>query len=1139
MKKIYKDREILSGNFPRQLFLTMKLTLFILITSVLSSLATGSYSQNTRVTLDLKSVTVKDVLKAIESSSEFFFVYNNELINVDRKIDLNVKNEMIGDVLSKIFDGRNVEVTVLDRKIVLAPTYMSSQQPAKKITGKVTDQSGVPIPGASVVLKGTTTGVITDVTGNFSINSIPENTILQFSFVGMKSQEINVGNKGTINVAMEEETIALDEVVAIGYGTVKTVNLTGSVASVSSNELLKRPVSNVQNLLQGKVSGLDIIQNTGRPGFDEASMTIRGIGTFSSAGSSPMVIIDGVQGELSTLNVNDIESLSVLKDAASAAIYGARASNGVILVTTKKGTEQKPTIEYDGNFQLQQATVLPQMLTNSADYMTLFNDANVRGGKPSYFSQAQIDAYRSHEGQNDPRYPNFNWANYMYHTAPAQNHYLALSGGNKNTTYRMSLGYFDQDGIVLDLNNLKKYSGKMSIDSKVSNAIKVGGVVDLSMWNRIAPATDLLSYGASYDEMSIAIVSAPPMMTPYLSDGSGRISGKYSNTIGEWTTRGPIGESQGGKELANNLAINAQVYADINITKELIWSTKGNIHINNYKTKYYEVEVPTYYFDTGEFYSGNYPTKPGVTDSQAGTVSTTLSSILTFKKTFHVDHSVGTMIGYNQEYSKNENISAYRKHYSDPSLHEVDAGESTDQVAHGNASEWAIQSLFGRLTYNYKEKYLLEGNVRCDGSSRLSPSGRWGVFPSVSAGWRISNEGFFEPYKSLINNLKLRVSWGKLGNQNIGNYPYQSLFAQSPYPFDALHPGVTINAMVNPYLHWELTTEEDLGLDLSIKEGLFTLTADWYNKLTTDILYGVPIPSNLGMTYGPTENNGAMRNRGIEIAVGHNNTIGKMKYGVNFNISMNRNKLINIIAPTFGYYNIIQEGLPWNQFYLYQMDGVFQSQEDINNSPTQSFNPKPGDLKFKDQPTLDSNGDGIPDKGDGKITSLDKVPVDGMYPKFTYGFNLNLSWKNFDLTAFFQGSEGRKCYFSNWAFAPFTQGSAPTQYFVDHMWTPDRPSNTTPAIHYSNYPGVAGLPNTWYLQDCSYLRLKNLLISYKIPELITKKIGIKDLRIYTSGDNILTFTKLKNADPERISSNMGLAFPPQLRIFTFGIKLKI
>jgi TonB-linked SusC/RagA family outer membrane protein len=569
-----------------------------------------------------------------------------------------------------------------------------------------------------------------------------------------------------------------------------------------------------------------------------------------------------------------------------------------------------------------------------------------------------------------------------------------------------------------------------------------------------------------------------------------------------------------------------QFFVEIKPFEGFTWNTKVAFSLYDNFNKGHEHAVDNYFFEDGSYAHNNSTWRLGVTDVNRQTTLTTLFSTLNYSKVFNESHGIDILAGYNQESYAERELRGNRIYFPTNDIKELNAGSTEGQTNYGTAAEWAIQSLFGRIAYNFQSKYLFEVNARYDGTSRIASDTRWGFFPSVSAGWRVSEEGFAKQI-SWLDNLKLRASWGQLGNQNVGLYPYQEVLSTTSYPFStSADPAVRQTRMVDPSLQWETTTMTDIGLDIGVKNGLFTATIDWYDKVTDDILYSIPIPASVGLS-APTVNYGKMRNRGYEIELGHGQQLGEFNYNVFFNYSHNENEVLRILAPSYGN-TTIQEGLPFNSFYLTEWIGIFQNQAEIDEGPLHPFNPKPGDLKFKDQ------------NGDNKIDADDRIVVDGAYPKFIYGGGLNLSWRNFSLSAFFQGVEGQKLSVQGlaWGLVPYIQGSPPPADFIENMWTPENPTNEHPAMYVSGYAPVTGTQNTYWLLDASYLRLKNLSVEYNFPKILTQKIGLNSLRIYASGDNLFTITKYPGADPERASTGWFEAYP-QVSIYTMGVKVKL
>ncbi|MGR3303748.1 MAG: SusC/RagA family TonB-linked outer membrane protein, partial [Candidatus Scalindua sp.] len=1075
------------------------------------------------------NVSLLQAFTELEKNTGYEFTYDRKVIKSELRVDLVGENLKVYDYLLTLSKEGNLYFKQYNNNISVSRNKSNNFKPpvsvivqTREVSGRVIsaeDNEG--LPGVNVIIKGTNQGSVTDVEGNYKLEVPGEATILVFSSVGYVRKEISVGTQSIINISLNEDVTALEEIVVIGYGTQKKVNLTGSVATVGGAELNKRTTPNFSNLLQGKISGLQVTQSGGTPGDDGAKMRIRGLGTFSSTGSGPLVLIDGIQGNMSDLDPNNVESVSVLKDAASAAIYGARAANGVILITTKRGKIQPVSVEYHVTFESQKASVLPDLLTNSADYMMFFNEANVRYGREQYFPQSDIDAFRNN--MNDPvNYPNFDWVDYMFRTSFVQNHHISVRGGNEKTKFNLAAGYLDQPGILPGF-EFKKFNVSASIDTKINDWISIGGIMQAT--KRYNTKDVQSNYNAAYFVMH-AYGPAPnytPTMT--LPDGSTGYVARYSKEISEWTVRNPMAILAQGSNTTDRYNTRTQLYADVKLTKDLTWHTKGAVNFDHSFNKNHEHAVDNFYFKDGSYAHNGAVWHLGVRDEMNTALLTTLYSTLNYTKVINSDHDFNILVGYNQESADYRRIRARRKYFPTNSLSELAAGSSLEQFGDGTASEWAIQSFFGRFAYAFKERYLFEANARYDGTSRIAPDTRWGLFPSLSAAWRISEESFMENL-SWIDNLKLRGSWGQLGNQNVGTYPYQDVLSTTQYAFGGQEAGVQLTRLVDKTLQWETTTITDFGFDASFNNGLITITVDWYDKLTEDILYSVPVPASVGLS-APIVNGGSMKNIGWDFELGHNNKIGEVTYNVNFNLSTYKNEVISLLRPSYGK-TTKQEGLPYNSWYLTEMIGIFQNQGEIDNGPVHRYNPKPGDLKFKDQ-----NGDMV-------IDDDDRVVVDGAFPKFYYGGSLNLSWRNFDFSTFFQGVEGLKTHTAAWGLTPFMQGSPPTMDLVNNRWTGDGSTNTHPAMYRGGYKPVDGTNSTYYLHDNSYVRLKNLRIGYNLPAATTQKIGIKEAQVYFSGDNLLTFSQYPGGDPERgdAAANRFSVFP-QLKTLALGIKVKL
>lgn len=1008
------------------------------------------------------------------------------------------------------------------------------QQQNLKVSGVVTDEAGEPLIGVSVLVKGTTLGNITDLNGRFSLD-VPEGSILEISYIGYKTQSIKA-QREPMNIVLKEDAQKLDEVVVVGFGTQKKVNLTGSVSAVTGDDISKRPVANAAILLQGQIPGLRVNQGLGQPGGEGTSFRIRGQGTFSSAGSDPLILINGVPGSMTNLDPSVIESVSVLKDAASAAIYGARAANGVILVTTKQGAVgDKVHISYHGNVGLHTPTKLYDRVTNSVEYMELANLAWKNSETGKQYTQDQINLYRNNVG--DSQYPNFDWQDYMFRTAVVQTHNLSMAGSTEKTTYNVALNFVDQPGTMRGF-KYRKYNATIDLTARITNFIKVGTYANLMYGETEQPRQ-------GQNDAFLSTLSQAPTYMPWLPDDGTGIrrwtSSAYSFESHNKNMPAIIGDNAMKRD--DNFDINAQLWLEINLAKGLTWYTKGAARLQSNKSKDWRGSTTyTYDYHTGERSSELDKGGLGLSVGDGRRFYTNLYSYLKYDLSL-VDnaHNFSLMVGYNQESEKYETLNAYRKDFAFD-LPVLNAGGTADWSNSGGEEEWAIQSLFGRFNYDFKERYLFEANMRYDGTSRISDENRWGVFPSFSVAWRATEEEFIKNLNlNWLNNFKLRGSWGQLGNQNIGLYPYQAMISGvDDYPFTKTSDGVIIGyqqtAYANRNIKWETTTITDIGFDLQVFDGL-SVTFDWYKKTTDDILRSSQVSSLLGLS-APTVNNGSVENKGIEVALNYANmvkggTFGGFRYNAGVYFDRSRNKLTEFGAEEIGSYSIKREGLPYDEYYMLECIGVFADQAEINASPKQfNDNTQPGDLKYKDI----SGPDGKPD---GVIDNYDRRTFSGRFPGFEYGINASATWKGFDLSLIGQGVADKKYYTTDWGVQPFMQGSSPNKDYIKHMWTEENPYGAKhPKLYWQDMGGGKNTrPNSYYLKDASFFRLKNVTLGYTLPRVWTEKANISKVRIYFSGDNLLTLTPYKGLDPERNGDGRDAIYP-QNRIYSFGLNVE-
>lgn len=1007
------------------------------------------------------------------------------------------------------------------------------------VKGVVKDSNGEPLLGVNVLVKGTTIGAVTDIDGNFSFEA-PAGCTLVISYIGFESQEVKVKGNAPLNIILKEDSEALDEVVVIGYGTQKKVNLTGAVSAVTGEEIAKRPVSNTSTMLQGQMPGLRITSDKGQPGNESVQMRVRGQGTYSSAGSNPLVLINGVEGDLATLDPNIIESVSVLKDAASASIYGSRAANGVILITTKNGSEMKErvSVRYNGNFAVHNPTTLLDLIWDSPTYMKYFNMAKENSGSPitERYTQEMIDAYTN---PTDPqKYPSFNWLDYMFDPAFVQQHNVNVSGTIGKTSYNASLSMVNQPGTMKG-QEYQRYNASLDLTSQVNDWVKIGMYFTGSRsYRQETRQGDTDAY--------LSTISQAPTYMPWLpDDGSGikRYTSKAYTFESNNKNMVAIAETENFKKYVNTDA-NVQAWAEIKPFKGLTWYTKGAIR---YKAQHYKdwgaIPTPIYFYHDGTQNGTLNTNGTGLTSNMEYSTYVNLYTYLKYDwLSSNKDHSLSAMAGYSLESYRYDVLQGYRQDYDFP-LHELNAGNSSVQTNSGSSQEWGLVSGFFRLNYGFKDRYLVELNARYDGSSRIASQSRWGVFPSFSLGWRVTEEEWMKDLQwDWLNSLKLRGSWGLLGNQNIDLYSYYALVSTGKdYGFNNtdLSSGVAQTAISNQNLKWETTAIGDFGADLTLFNG-FNVTFDWYKKRTYDILRKAQGNALLGLD-APYINDGEMVNKGIEVSLGYNGYVRDgffegLSYNANVYFDRSRNTLTKYGADYITNGLICSEGLPYESFYGYKAIGIFKDDDEVRNSPKQfNDNTQAGDIKYADI----SGPDGVPDN---VVDEYDRTIIGNRFPNFEYSVSLGASWRGFDLSLLGQGVSGVDHYASGWGLRPFYQGTPISQDYIDNMWTEEHTNAKYPRLYFADMGGTKNQrESTYWLYDGSYFRLKNLTFGYTLPKALTQKAKIQRLRVYFSGDNLLTFTKFpQGGDPERnYNSTKGtrLVYYPQNRIISFGINL--
>ncbi|HYC85541.1 MAG TPA: TonB-dependent receptor [Chryseosolibacter sp.] len=1023
--------------------------------------------------------------------------------------------------------------TIVFAGLVMSFVIMANASLAQQVSGKVSADNGEAIPGVNVIVEGTSSGTTTDADGAYTVTVNDPNAVLVFSFIGYKTERVPVQNRTAININLVPDVLTLSEVVVVGYGTQKKTSMTSAVSTISAEDVITRQAPNTITLLQGRTPGLQIVQNSAQPGDESNQIRIRGQGTFSSAGSNPLILIDGVEGKLELLNPNMIQDISVLKDAASAAIYGSRAANGVILVTTKKGTEGRLNIEYNYTFSTQNPSVKVDRITDPVEYMQLVNKAiDYTGMNPQWeYTDEEISMY------SQDTIPTADWTDYLIRTAPMHKHFLNLNGGKGGTTFNAGLGILDETGLLLGT-DFTRYDAQFNFRSNLGGRVTFGNNLSLArsrrhdtVFDRSVPS-QLLTANASEDQM-LAAYAAPPLSIPVLPDGSGRFTGLVLQNKGGNKNPIAVAEGGGGRDVAATYLLFSP-YVSVKIIDELTADIKGALRFEEEMGKAMLAVVDTYEYFAPHNKSGSIGSANQLFQRNTRENHYTLFGTLNYVKTLANAHHVNVLAGYQQETYRNDQVDAFRRDLPTSQLWEIDAGPQAGMVSGGTAYEWALQSFFGRASYDFKNKYLFEASFRDDASSRFPAGNKWALFPSVSAGWRLSEETFMAGI-GWVDNLKIRASWGRLGNQNIGNYPYQRTLETSSYNFNGtLVQGLSVGRLVNTDIRWETTTVADIGLDFEMLQGKVFGSIDWYKKNTTGILRSLQLPDHVGLDE-PTINDGELENKGWEVTLGHRNKIGDFSYTITGNFDAYQNKLIRFGAREISGVNVREEGLPYNQYYVLINDGVYQNQEEIDNGPVPAYStsvpPKPGTLKYRDV----SGPDGVPD-GQVDLT-YDKVPVDGVFPKFNYSFNITTQYKQFDLSVFVQGVHGRKTYVTGWGVAPFQQASAPPVWWRG-AWDGEGTSNSIPHIFMDGY-APNNQVSTFWLGNSSYMRIKNLQVGYTLPVAWANKMKMQTFRVFAAADNLYTKTKFfQGLDPERTASGSArAAIYPQATIYSLGARV--
>jgi TonB-linked SusC/RagA family outer membrane protein len=986
------------------------------------------------------------------------------------------------------------------------------------IEGVVNDVKGLSVPQANVVIKGTKKGVLTDFDGVFKIKA-KTGDVLIISSVGFENKEVKIqGN--FIKIVLEESNTTLNEVVVIGYGTQKSVNVIGSVSQITNKDIKNRPITSLSNALTGQMAGVTVIQNSGKPGANGGTISVRGVGSFGATPDA-LILVDGIPGSMDDINMDDVESVSVLKDASSAAIYGARAANGVILITTKKGKEGEIRVAYNGYYGISTPTALPDMV-NSWEYAEMFNIAN---GAQS-FSAADIAKYKA---QDDPdNYPNTNFIRKTFSRNGIQiGHNISITGGQKTNKYLLSLGYLNEQGLVVH-NDYKRYNLRLNLETKLSE--------NLTLTTRIAGSIDeanepvpLASKAGTLETITYTAARVPSIYLGQASNGDFGTGQENNGTPVSWlASKGYFNRP------TTKGSVNSRL--DYKPIKELTLSAIGAYNFELDEGNLYQASQVLNATTSNTLATRNQNRDKGIYK--------TMQFLAQYTKAIK-DHNITILGGYSFENQQNQTFSGFRQDFPSNDYTVMSMGGINNQQVYGDDVKWAIQSLFGRFNYNYKQKYLFESTVRYDGSSRFPVSQKYAAFPSLAIGWRVTEEDFFRTAFPWFSNLKLRASWGKLGNQNIGNYPYQSTLASGKdYPFGtAISTGAAYTTYRDPNIHWESTETKDLGIETGFFDGKLTFNATYFDRYTSDVLYKPTssVSSVLGLSISEI-NTGELKNSGWEFELGHKNKFGDFSYNIQGNLS-----IINNEVKTLGLGNVTQLngmigngtdlfiGFPMEMYYGYKTDGVFTSADDVKQWVDQTkVTPQavPGDIRYKDI----SGPNGVPD---GVVDpNYDRTYLGSRIPKYTYSLNLSAAYKSFDFRVFFQGVSGVKGMLSETAGLAFYNLGSIQRWQMDGSFNPENP------VRYPAYPRLEiipkATPNTelsdfWTL-NASYLRVKNIQLGYTLPKSVLSAMKIDNLRVYFSAENLFSFNHYRKGwDPEM---NTDGRFYPILATFSTGINVK-
>lgn len=1097
-----------------------------------ASVAFGVQEQR-KLTLSANNITIQKVFQTIKKRTGLTVFYSNELLNDREKVSVDFREEDLGRVLDLLLKGKGISYEIRRDKVIVLSRSEKKElinvivpQPAPVVEtilvrGRVTDEKGEGLPGVSILLKGTQRGIISDAGGDFSIEVPDRSATLVFSFVGYMTQEVPVNDRTVLAISLVEDEKSLEEVVVIGYGTQRKANMTGAVSSIDfENEALSsRAVTNVSTMLAGMSSGIRVQQQNGLPSENNnSSLNVRGVGSLNNS-SAPLVVVDGQVADINSVSPNDVASVTILKDAASAAIYGSRASNGVILITTKTGndTQGKVTFNYNNFIGWKTPAQVANLVDNSPDYMLLVNMMMRNSGMADRYTQQYIDEWREGAKTDPIYYPNTNWLTAMIKKNRVTNHNFSARGGNERINFYTSVDYFKDDGLVPNT-GFRRLNFRNNLTYKVNKWLKFGNNLTL-ISTRADPA--------SVSDGFLWMRATTPAVVPKHPDGrygSGQLSdgegGSNNNLMNLEIQRGETKGTQiQGKVFAvltplEGLSVTGSYFSDFKLTD--VW--EGQIYADQWNFQTNQIGI-----------NRTNGSRFQLTNRLPRNHRQIYDLYADYAKTMG-GHSIQALIGFNQEYYLSKNLVASRSDllsYDTPVLNAA----ANDPQASGSANDFSMRSFFGRLAYNYKGKYLLETNMRYDGSSRFAPDKRWGLFPSVSAGWMVSGENFWEPLSRTVNDLKLRVSWGKLGNNGIGNYEWQEFYQANNYNFGGnIVQGLSYNSFGNSIITWESTNVLNIGADIRLFNTL-NLDVNYYNKFTNNILANLPIPLVNGGIGAPRVNAAEVRNTGFEAELRYLVNLGKVSLNFAANVGYNKNRIVkykgNVIEAR-GESQAWTEGQPIGVYWLREVEQIIQDPSVVENLVNQgiTFNPSTpgvGDFLYRN-----ANGDNV-------INDADRVLKGNPIPLYTYGGKAGAAYAGFDLNVFFDGVGKWDRYLRGSLYSLNHQvGYQWPREYLD-AWTQENPSTTIPKIYFSNPRNDQ--VSDYFLRSAAYLKIRSIQLGYTLPSNLAKLARVGKLRVFANMENYFTFTGWPTMDPEVTTEDGADQTYPLSKTFSVGVSL--